>query len=154
MKYKLWSGGALLLSLLLLSACTVKLVSHYDARTEESISDIRANLTTLFFELDEQVGIKPDCRYDNHSEKYKQLWVDLELMAMRERTKSKNEKTEAMVEVLDEALKKLQKLHKKDCLNRLQIKITNESLSRMLDSILRFEKAKSPSTSSSLLSRQ
>lgn len=142
MKYKLCSGGALLLSLLILSACTVQLVSHYDARTEQSISSIRAKLTRLFFELDEQQGDKPACTYENHSEQYKQLWVDMELMGMRERTKFKNEKTENMVEVLNDALKNLQKAHQRGCLNRLQIKLTNKSLSDMLDSILRVEVAK------------
>lgn len=142
MKYKLCSGGALLLSLLILSACSVQLVSHYDARTDQSISSIRAKLTRLFFELEEQQGNKPDCTYENHSEQYKQLWVDLELMAMRERTKSNNDKTEEMVEILDEGLKKLQKTHQKGCLNRLQIKFINKSLSGMLDSILRVEVAK------------
>ena len=154
MKYKLCSGGALLLSLLLLSACTVQLVSNYDSRTEESITSIRAKLTSLFFELEEQEGNKPDCSYENYSDQYKQLWVDMELMGMRERTKFKNDKTEEMVKVLNDALKKLQKTHQRGCLNRLQIKLINKSLSDLLDSLLRAEVAKLRGESRPLTSLQ
>lgn len=142
MKHKLRSSGVLLLLLFVISGCTVQLVSNYDSRTEKSISNIRTQLTQLFFELEEQAGKPPECAYDNHSEQYKQLWVDLDLIAMRERTKSKNGTTSAQVEVLYEGLKKLQKKHKKSCLNKLEIMLINKSLTRMLDSILRFEEAK------------
>ena len=142
MKSKYRSSWALLLSLFILSGCTVQLVSDYDSRTDQSISSIRAQLTNLFFELEEQQKDESKCTYENHSGQYKQLWVDMELMAMRERTKSNNDKTKQMVEVLDEGLKKLQKTHKKGCLNRLQIRFINKSLTGLLDSILRFEIAK------------
>ena len=142
MKHKFRSSGALLLSLFILSGCTVQLVSDYDSRTEKSVLSIRSQLTRLFFELEEQVKKEPDCSYENHSEQYKQLRVDMDLVAMRERAKKNNKTTLGLIKKLDKGLKMLQETHKKGCLNRLQIKFINQPLSGILDSILRFEEAK------------
>lgn len=142
MKHKLRSSGLLFLLLFAISGCSVQLVSDYDSRTDTSVSGIRTQLTRLFFELEEQVDKPTECTYESHSEQYKQLWVDLDLLAMRERVKNKNETTSKQIEVLDKALKKLQAKHRKACLNRLEIMILNDSLTGMLDSILRFEMAK------------
>lgn len=120
----------------------MQLVSDYDSRTEISLSSIRTQLTRLFFELEEQVDKPVECTYEHHSEQYKQLWVDVDLIAMRERAKNKNDTTSKQIEVLDEALKKLQEKHRKACLNQLEIMLLNQSLTGMLDSILRFEVAK------------
>lgn len=142
MMHKYQSSGLLLLLLFILAGCTVQFVSDYDARTERSVSRIRVQLSKLFFALEAQVGKRPDCTYQSHSEKYEKLRVELDLMMMRERTKPKNQKTSDQVEVLDKGLRKLQKTHKRDCLNHLQITLINQTLTGILDSILRFETAK------------
>ena len=103
---------------------------------------MRVQLTKLFFELEEQAGEEPACTYKNHTEQYKQLWVDFDLLAMRERIKHKNKTTSAQVEVLDKGLKKLQKKHKKAYLIKVEIVIVSKSLTGLLDSIFRFEEAK------------
>ena len=142
MKYKLQSSCPLLLLLFALSGCSVHMVSDYESRTETSVSNIRTQLTRLFFELEAQVEKPEECTYQNHADQYKQVWVDLDLMTMRERAKSKNKTTSKQVSVLDEALKKLQKKHQRACLNRVEVALLNKSLTGMLDSILRFELAK------------
>ena len=149
MKYKFRRNSLLLLLLFAISGCTVQLVSKYDSRTEKSVLNMREQLTGLFFELDELAGTEPDCRYQNHTEAYKQLWVEFDLLAMRERTKHKNKTTALQVGVLDEGLKKLQKKHKKACLTKVEIAILNKSISGLLDSILRFEEAKQRDSSHS-----
>jgi len=111
-------------------------------RTNQSILAIRSQLTALFFELEEAVGKESKCKYEQHASQYKKLWIDVELLAMRERTKYKNKTTSAQIEILDKGLRKLQKKHKKACLSPFEIRLINQSLTRMLDSILRFEEAK------------
>lgn len=128
--------------LFLLSACAVKMVSDYDSRTEASVSTLRTQLTSLFFELAEERDEQSLCSYENHSDQYKAMRVELDVMAMRERSKAKNDKTIDMVEVFDTALKKLQKTHQRGCLKQFQIDQINQTLSKMLDSILRVEVAK------------
>ena len=142
MKCKLRSSGVLLLLVFAISGCTVQLVSKYDSRTEKSVSNMRMQLTRLFFELEEQAGEEPACTYKNHTEQYKKIWIGFDLLAMRERTKHKNKTTSSQIKVLDNGLKKLQKKHKKACLSKVEIVILSKSLTGLLDSILRFEEAK------------
>lgn len=126
----------------LLSGCAVSMMSQYDEKTDERIEKFGESANTLLFQLEEQDAQEPECSYDNHTDSYRDLRVQLKTIRMHEQAKPKNTQTQKQVEALQERVDQLITIHKKKCLPAAFIGITQNQINDMLGHMLKLERSK------------
>ena len=131
----------LLILLILLSGCSVKLISTYDEKTDSAVTNLQKSVESFFLTLESQEGL-PDCRYENHTLFYKDAKVDISSIDVRARAIPENDITIKQIGLLKENLELLEKLHKTECLSKEQIKTLRISFNSGFTAILKLELAK------------
>jgi len=127
--------------LLVLSGCSVKLVSSYDEKTDNAITQLQKDIETFFVTVESQTAL-PECEYDYHVRFYQDAKVAISAIAVRAKAIPKNEITVEQVELLKDSLNKLEQLHKLDCFTPGQIESLRTSFNTSITAILKLELAK------------
>ncbi|SEH88270.1 hypothetical protein SAMN05660691_01931 [Rheinheimera pacifica] len=136
--YAIWPVLALLL---LLSGCTVKLISSYDEKTDNAVTALQKDVTLFFITVQSQAGL-PECNYSNHIGFYQQAKVDLSAIAVRSKAIAANEITVEQVELLQDSLTALEQLHQLGCFTPSQVDNLRTSFDSSITAILKLELAK------------
>lgn len=136
--YAIWPMLALLL---LLSGCTVRLISSYDEKTDNAVTALQKDVTLFFITVQSQAGL-PECVYSNHLGFYQQAKVDLSAIAVRSRAIAANEITVEQVELLQDSLTALEQLHQLGCFTPSQVDNLRTSFDSSITAILKLELAK------------
>ncbi|MDP2713420.1 hypothetical protein [Rheinheimera sp.] len=132
---------AVLALLLLLSGCTVKLISSYDEKTDNAVTALQKDVTLFFITVQSQAG-SPECGYSNHIGFYQQAKVDLSAIAVRSKAIADNEITVEQVELLQDSLTALEQLHQLGCFTPSQVDNLRSSFDSSITAILKLELAK------------
>lgn len=127
--------------LLLLSGCTVKLISSYDEKTDNAVTALQKDVTLFFITVQSQAGL-PECNYSNHLGFYQQAKVDLSAIAVRSKAIAANEITVEQVELLQDSLTALEQLHQLGCFTPSQVDNLRSSFDSSITAILKLELAK------------
>ncbi|KPH65635.1 hypothetical protein [Pseudoalteromonas porphyrae] len=149
MEYKLYSSKFRLLKAFLIiitlvifsSGCTVKLVSSYDEKTDNAVTELQKRVETFFIEA-EGLANKPECKYEKHITFYQDTKVQVSAISVRAGALEKNEKTEQLVALLGNSIDTLEQLHKIDCFKPEQVVTLRSSFNSSITAILKLELAK------------
>ena len=126
---------------LIQSGCTVRLISSYDEKTDKAITDLHKKFETFFLTLESQEGL-PECKYENHTEFYKDAKVSISAIEVRARAIPDNEITIKQIVLLGENIELLEQLHIYSCLTKEQIEPLRVSFNSGFTAILKLELAK------------
>ncbi|MGD8261986.1 MAG: hypothetical protein PVG70_01555 [Desulfobacterales bacterium] len=129
------------LALLVASGCSVKLISSYDEKTDNAVTELQKKFETFFVTVESQEG-SPECKYENHQSFYQESKVEISAIEVRARAVPKNEITVEQIELLKDSLDKLEKLHKISCLSPEQISLLRSNFNTSFTAILKLELAK------------
>ena len=108
------------LVLFALSGCSIKLISSYDEKTDNAVTQLQRGVETFFVTIDGQVGL-PECAYDNHKKFYQDSKVTISAIEVRARAIPKNTITIEQIGLLKDSLNKLEELHKLGCFSAGQL---------------------------------
>ncbi|MCZ0750099.1 MULTISPECIES: hypothetical protein [Aeromonas] len=133
--------AAILGVVLLISGCTVKLISSYDEATDKAVTALQKKTETYFVSLEAVEGL-PECVYEKHKDFYNEAKVDVAAIAVRAAAIPKNEITTQQAELLSSNLNTLEKLHKIACLSQDQISLLRTQFNSSFTAILKLELAK------------
>lgn len=123
------------------TGCTIRLISSYDEKTDEAITDMQKKFETFFLTLESQEGL-PECEYENHTEFYKDAKVSISAIEVRARAIPDNEITIKQVVLLKENISLLEQLHIYSCLSKEEIEPLRISFNSGFTAILKLELAK------------
>ncbi|PKM20221.1 MAG: hypothetical protein CVV11_01515 [Gammaproteobacteria bacterium HGW-Gammaproteobacteria-15] len=137
-RYAIWLVWALLLTL---SACSVKLISSYDEKTDNAVTALQQNVEMFFVTVESQAGL-PECAYSNHISFYQQSKVAVSSIAVRAKAIPDNDITVEQVELLKNSLNMLQQLHQLGCFTPGQVENLRTSFNSSITAILKLELAK------------
>ncbi len=126
---------------IVLSGCTVKLISTYDEKTDVAVSDLQKRMETFFLTLESQEGL-PECAYEYHAEFYREAKVSVSAIEVRAKAIPDNEITVQQIELLRENIDLLEQLHKMSCLTKDQIEPLRINFNSGFTAILKLELAK------------
>lgn len=133
-----------LVSVLMLSACTLRLISEYDDRTDIAVSELQTKVDGFLVGL-EKTPTAPGCTYDRNKQFYVDVTVDIGSLRMRNEGRPKNDITVKQLELLADSLKTLEELHsgKKDkCMLENELEPIRSGLNTSFAAILKLELAK------------
>lgn len=134
----LWLALALLLAL---SACSVKLLSSYDEKTDNAVTALQQNVEMFFVTVESQAGL-PECAYSNHISFYQQSKVAVSSIAVRAKAIPDNDITVEQVELLKSSITMLEQLHRLGCFTPAQVENLRNSFNSSITAILKLELAK------------
>lgn len=129
------------LVLFALSCCSIKLISSYDEKTDNAVTQLQKEVETFFVIIEGQVGL-PECAYDNHKKFYQDSKVAISAIEVRARAIPNNTLTIEQIGLLKDSLDKLEKLHKLGCFSDDQVENLRNSFNTSFTAILKLELAK------------
>jgi hypothetical protein len=135
--------------LIVLSGCSVKLISNYDEETDRSVMALQRKIETFLVRLEGQDG-SLQCAYDHHKTFYADAKVEVSSIHVRAAAIPQNEITTEQVMLLSQSLGSLEELHKikakkgpgKNCISAEEIAPLREGFNSSFISILKLELAK------------
>ncbi|MGF1729494.1 hypothetical protein [Photobacterium kasasachensis] len=127
--------------LIILSGCSVKLISNYDEGTDKAVTQLQKDLEFFLVTIDNQLGL-PECKYDNHKKFYQDTYVSISAIEVRTKALDKNEITVEQVGLLKDSFSSMESLHKLSCLNHKQIELLRSGFNSSVTAILKLELAK------------
>lgn len=123
------------------TGCTVKLISSYDEKTDEAVTDLHKKVETFFLSIESQEGL-PECTYENHMAFYQEAKVSVSAIELRARAIPDNDITIKQIVLLKENIEMLEQLHKLGCLSKEQVKPLRINFNSGFTAILKLELAK------------
>lgn len=124
-----------------LSGCSVKFISSYDEKTDNSVTQLQKDFETFFVTVEGQAGL-PECEYKNHTKFYQDSKVAVSGIEVRAQAIPENDITVEQVGLLKDSLGKLEQLHKIGCFTPGQVENLRSSFNTSITAILKLELAK------------
>ena len=144
--------SAVLLSAVILSGCTLRLISDYDPETDRGVSSLQADVTTHLARLDRLSGgpggrpQSPQCRFENFADVYAGFAARAHVLKVRNEVRDKNQLTTTQLGLLEQNLGEgLVATHRDadgGCLTHGAILAAREIMDQMFRAILKLELAK------------
>lgn len=128
---------------LILSACTVTLVSAYDEQTDQMTSALQRAMSSHFEAL--RSAQAPACRHENFRDFYRERRLDIGSLDLRARSIPRNSETIAQVEGLAGSLNALEQIHQNagdTCLSAARLSPIERGFQQQFLAILTLEQAK------------
>jgi pyruvate/2-oxoacid:ferredoxin oxidoreductase beta subunit len=136
----------------LLSACTIRLISEYDAETDKGVTQLQSAVATHLATLAQLskgldgAPVKPACQYENFGNTYAQLAAQARVLVVRNEVRIKNEQTTQQLKSLTETLEKeLPELHRSvpdRCMTQGTVEAARTIVEQHFRAILKLELAK------------
>jgi hypothetical protein len=135
---------AVLLAVLLLSSCSLRLVSEYDEVTDQGVSDLYRKTGVFLASLKKDVAMSDSLLFPGEVAErfYLDSGVAIGLLQTRAGNIEKNAETIEMLDVLEDALKDLEKVHRMGLSSVTEVQILQDTFDSCFRSILRLEQAK------------
>lgn len=127
--------------LLLLSACSPRLISDYDETTDRSVTELQRMVESFLTTL-ERDPTPPACEYARQRQFYHDASVAISALALRNEIRTHNEITNAQIGLLKKSLDALERLHQTSCLSPLQVQLVRDGFNQSFRAILKLELAK------------
>ncbi|WP_374564958.1 hypothetical protein [Nitrosomonas sp.] len=140
-----WHPGFLaavsLILVVVLTGCTVKLISSYDEATDRAVTDLQRKTEAHLVVLESVEGL-PECTFDHHKQFYDEAKVDVSAITVRAAAIPKNDITTQQTALLASNFDNLEKLHRIACLSKDQITLVRSHFNTSFTAILKLELAK------------
>ncbi|MBI3711559.1 MAG: hypothetical protein HY253_01145 [Burkholderiales bacterium] len=127
--------------LLILSACNIQLISHYDETTDKTVTALQKKMESHLLTLEAKDGL-PECVYSFFQSAYQDLKVDASAIAVRAAAIPKNELTAEQTRLLGKSIETLEQLHQIACISKAQIAPLRMQFNASFTAILKLELAK------------
>jgi len=133
--------------IMFLAGCSLRVVSPYDAYTDDLIMQLGTEIST-FFETMKRLNQKPECEYENHRNFYVRSNVIINVLILRNSTRPGNNVTIDMLELFKRDITKVEKYHKnKECeivesTGKQFLGVVHENINTALESIMELEERK------------
>lgn len=121
--------------------CKVTMVSAYDEKTDNAVTQFQKDLETFFVSVEGQSGAA-GCDMNSHKTFYDKATVDIRAMKLRASSMEKNQITIDQLDLLEDSFGDLKDLHEIACLADGQITALRSSFNSHITAILKFELAK------------
>lgn len=121
--------------------CKVTMVSAYDEKTDNAVTQFQKDLETFFVSVEGQ-SEAAGCDFNSHKDFYDKATVDIRAMKLRASSMEKNQITIDQLNLLDNSFTNLKDLHAIACLGNGQIVALRSSFNSHITAILKFELAK------------
>lgn len=136
---------AVLLSVLIISGCTITLVSKYDEQTDANVTALQKKLDAYLLKLDG--AAYPDCSFASNKSFYDGVHIQLGSAQVRANAIPQNDITIQQLDALSKAIADLEKIQKlrdgnSSCLPAEIIKVDRTLFNSIFTAILKFELAK------------
>jgi len=131
----------LILLVVVLAGCPVRFISNYDEKTDQAVTDLQKKVETFFVTAEGQTD-PLECKYENHKVFYREAKVAVSAIELRAKATPDNHITLQHVGLLKDSLKKLEELHKINCLSAAQVAPLRSNFDSTFTAILKFELAK------------
>ena len=129
------------LSVLILSSCTVTLISRYDEVTDKACTELHQKVTGFLLKMESAAS--PEIPYKLNVSFYQDTKLTLESILLRAESIDKNEKTVEQVKLLQGSIENLRKIHEEsDLLKPIVIQASRTAINAQFKSILTLELAK------------
>jgi hypothetical protein len=131
----------LFLLIILITSCAVKLIADYDRNTADKIIEISKLVDLFYMNL---LDIEPSERmYNEFTEEYKNIEVELRALVMMNKLRTKNEDSTQIAENTLEFWIKYKETHKEnDNYTNAKLKIHRKRFNRLFTALAIGEKAK------------
>lgn len=100
------------LFVLVMSGCSVKLISDYDEFTDKAVVALHRKVDAFLRKMEDNAGF-PAGTYAKNKEFYQEVMVDLSSMRMRASAIPQNQLTLEHIDLLEQNIEKLRELHEK-----------------------------------------
>ncbi len=127
--------------LLILCACNIQLISHYDETTDKAVTVLQKKMEAHLLSLEAKAGL-PECMYAFFQPTYQDLKVDASAIAVRAAAIPKNEITAEQALLLGKNIETLEQLHQLACVSKEQIAPLRIQFNSGFTAILKLELAK------------
>lgn len=136
---------AVLVSVMIISGCTVTLVSKYDEQTDTNVTALQKKLDTYFLKLGG--ASYPDCSFAANKSFYDEVNIQLSSAQVRANAIPKNDITIQQLDALSKAIADLENAQKirdgkSSCLPVEIVKTDRTMFNSIFTAILKFEIAK------------
>lgn len=134
---------------LVLTGCSISLVSPYDEQTDKSVTELQKDVERFLTKM-ESLNDKPECSYEFQTAFYENVKVSLSSIKIRADAIPNNSITSEQIALLKTSLSDLENLHKhklakqdsNHCLTASEIEPIRSNLNISFTAILKFEIAK------------
>lgn len=139
--------GMFLVLIMFLAGCSLRVVSPYDAYTDDLIMQLSTEIST-FFENMKRLNQKPECEYENYRNFYVRSNVIIDVLILRNSTRPENNVTIDMLKLFKRDIMNVEKYHKnKECeivepAGKRFLEVVHENFNIALESILELEERK------------
>jgi hypothetical protein len=130
----------LLLVLLAAIGCSIRLISEYDKKIDDGVTDLQKKTEAFLIKM-ERIAETPEGVYAKHVGFYDNVKVDLSLLKVRADAIALNDLTSKQIDLLQDSFKSLEEQHKKG-LKAVMIESIRQSLNTQFTSILKLEVSK------------
>jgi hypothetical protein len=127
--------------LLLCVACQSLQMPHYDATSEQLLTQIQRQTDRLLVEVEHNIGLKKN-RYVLYQHQYKEIFIELHVLTTRIKALPHNQTSTQQVTLLLDSLRKLQARHKLGFKNVAEIRGLQQLLDGQFQAMLKFELSK------------
>jgi hypothetical protein len=121
--------------------CGVKFVADYDELTDKSVTELQRKVESFLVDIERKVGTD-DATYSNNTGFYDEVRVDISAIRVRAAAREKNEITLEQLDLVQENLDNLEKLHQLGFKSPEEIEPVRKAFNASFTAILKFELAK------------
>ncbi len=93
------------------AGCTIKLISDYDETTDKAVTQLQRKVDGFLVDMQRKAGT-PEAEYTKNAQFYDQARVDVDALRVRAQAMPKNDITVQQINLVQDSLDKLEKLHK------------------------------------------
>jgi len=124
-----------------ISACTVHLISDYNAKLVSQLQAIQKQINVILLSVQEDMG-GPKARYSDYQNDYNQIQAELITLIDRNKAIPKSETTTKQLLILQKSITDLQKLHRLGFKTRQEVSIAQASINQDFFSIYQLQSLK------------
>ena len=110
-KKSILSSFLILMIIFTQSCISIRLISEYDAITDQTLTEIQEEVSSYFIKLENSVGTE-ESSYDNYKDQFEKIKIDLNTLEVRAKAIDKNRIVTEQIKELQKMITNLENLHK------------------------------------------
>lgn len=131
----------IVMAMALIQSCTsIRLISDYDEITDRTVTQLQENVSNYFVKLERSIGTE-SANYENFTETFDQIKVDLNTLEVRSAALDKNRIVQEQVAELNSMVYNLEKLHQLGFSSYDQIKPLRQPFNSAFTAIIKLQMA-------------
>ncbi len=123
------------------AGCTIKLISDYDETTDRAVTQLQRKVDGFLVDIQRKAGT-PEAEYAKNAKFYDETRVDVDAIRVRAQAMPKNDITVQQINLVQNSLDNLEKLHKLGFSSPEEIAPLRTAFDTSFTAILKLELAK------------